>query len=108
MPPLRVITRKDAVALSMLELAHEAQVSHGTLYNYFRTREEIVDSVSLRLADDLAEQQSRMFAGLEEGAARLTLAVRHFVLFRARGRRLSVVRSPPDGHGSVLVRGRRL
>ena len=71
---LRVIARKDAAALSILELAQEAQVSHGTVYNYFRTREEIVDSVSLRLADDLSEQQSRMFAGLEEG--HLTLAVR--------------------------------
>jgi AcrR family transcriptional regulator len=38
----------------------------GTEYNYFRTREEIVDAVALRLADDLSEQQSQMFAGLEE------------------------------------------
>jgi AcrR family transcriptional regulator len=75
-----VIARKDAAALSILELAHEAQVSHGTVYNYFRTREEIVEAVALRLADDLSDQQSQMFAGLEEGAARLTLAVRHFVL----------------------------
>lgn len=88
---LRVITRKDAAALSILELAHEAQVSHGTVYNYFRTREEIVDSVSLRLADDLTEQQSRMFAGLEEGAARLTLAVRHFVLRAAEDRAWGLV-----------------
>ena len=73
---LRVITRKDAAALSILELAHEAQVSHGTVYNDFRTREEIVDTAALRLADDLSGQQSRMFAGLEEGAGRLTLAVR--------------------------------
>jgi AcrR family transcriptional regulator len=77
---LRVIARKDAAALSIFELAHEALVSHGTVYNYFRTREEIVDAVALRLADDLSEQQSRMFTGVEEGAARLTLAVRSFVL----------------------------
>ena len=77
---LRVIARKDAAALSILELAHEASVSHGTVYNYFRTREEIVEAVALRLADDLAEQQSRMFAGLEGGAVHLTLAVRSFIL----------------------------
>jgi AcrR family transcriptional regulator len=61
------------------------------VYNYFRTREEIVDAVALRLADDLSEQQSRMFAGLEEGAARLTLAVRHFVLRAAEDRAWGLV-----------------
>lgn len=76
---LRVIARKDAGALSALELAREASVANGTVYNYFRTREEIVDAVALRLADDLSEQQSRMFTGVDEGAARLTLAVRSFV-----------------------------
>ncbi|RPH66883.1 MAG: TetR/AcrR family transcriptional regulator [Myxococcaceae bacterium] len=88
---LRVIARKDAAALSILELAHEAEVSHGTVYNYFRTREEIVDAVALRLADDFSEQQSQMFAGLEEGAARLTLAVRHFVLRAAEDRAWGLV-----------------
>jgi len=62
---LRVIARKDAAALSILELAHEARVSHGTVYNYFRTREEIVDAVALRLADSFTEQQSRMLGALE-------------------------------------------
>jgi AcrR family transcriptional regulator len=83
---LRVIARKDAAALSILELAHEALVSHGTVYNYFRTREEIVEAVALRLADDLAEQQSKMFAGLEGGALHLTLAVRSFILRAAEDR----------------------
>jgi AcrR family transcriptional regulator len=88
---LRVIARKDAAALSILELAHEALVSHGTVYNYFRTREEIVDAVALRLADDLAEQQSRMFAGLEGGAVHLTLAVRSFILRAAEDRAWGLV-----------------
>jgi AcrR family transcriptional regulator len=88
---LRVIARKDAAALSILELAHEASVSHGTVYNYFRTREEIIDAVALRLADDLSEQQSRMFADVEAGAARLTLAVRSFVLRAAEDRAWGLV-----------------
>ena len=88
---LRVIARKDAAALSILELAHEALVSHGTVYNYFRTREEIVDAVALRLADDLAEKQSQMFAGLEGGAVHLTLAVRSFVLRAAEDRAWGLV-----------------
>jgi AcrR family transcriptional regulator len=88
---LRVIARKDAAALSILELAHEASVANGTVYNYFKTREEIVDAVALRLADDLSEQQSRMFADVEEGAARLTLAVRSFVLRAAEDRAWGLV-----------------
>jgi AcrR family transcriptional regulator len=88
---LRLIARKDAAALSILELAHEALVSHGTVYNYFRTREEIVDAVALRLADDLTEQQSQMFADLEGGAVRLTLAVRSFILRAAADRAWGLV-----------------
>lgn len=88
---LRVIARKDAAALTLLELAQEASVANGTVYNYFRTREEIVEAVALRLADELSEEQSRMFADVDEGAARLTLGVRNFVLRAAEDRAWGLV-----------------
>jgi AcrR family transcriptional regulator len=88
---LRVIARKDAGAVSILELAHEASVANGTVYNYFRTREEVIDAAALRLADELTEHQSRMFAGIPDGPTRLALAVRSFVLRAAEDRAWGLV-----------------
>jgi AcrR family transcriptional regulator len=88
---LRVIARKDAGAVSILELAQEASVAHGTVYNYFRSREEVIDAAALRLADELTELQSGLFAGIADGPTRLALAVRSFVLRAAEDRAWGLV-----------------
>src|SRR4051794_15810255 len=40
---IRVISRKGMAAATMQEIAHEAGVAKGTIYLYFRDREELVE-----------------------------------------------------------------
>lgn len=77
---LRIYARKGAGELALNELAEEAGVSNGTVYNYFRTREEVLEAVGLELAAQLSRHVALVSAGVASGAERLAIGVRTFLL----------------------------
>lgn len=77
---LRIYARKGAGELALNELAEEAGVSNGTVYNYFRTREDVLEAVGLELAMQLARQVAAVSVGVASGAERLAIGVRTFLL----------------------------
>ena len=77
---LRIYARKGAGELALNELAEEAGVSNGTVYNYFRTREEVLEAVGLELAVQLARHVAAVSVGVASGAERLAIGVRTFLL----------------------------
>lgn len=56
---VRVFSRKGAGAAAIHDIAAEAGVSNGTFYNYFRTRAEILEAASFRLAERLRPRDRR-------------------------------------------------
>ncbi len=76
---LRIYARRGGGELTLNELAEEANVSHGTIYNYFQTREEVLEAVGLALADQFSQSISVLSAGVESGAERMSIGVRMFV-----------------------------
>ena len=60
-------------------LAEEAGVSNGTVYNYFRSREQVLEAVGLELAVQLSEQILTVSEAVDSGAERLSIAVRTFM-----------------------------
>lgn len=77
---LRIYARKSAWELALNELAAEAGVSHGTIYNYFRTKEDVLEAVGIAVAEQLSEEILTLSAGITSGAERLSVAVRSFIL----------------------------
>lgn len=77
---LRIYARKGAGELALNELAEEAGVSNGTVYNYFRTREEVLEAVGLELAAQLSRHVALVSVGVASGAERLAIGVRTFLL----------------------------
>jgi len=77
---LRVYARKDVFETGLVDLAQEAEVSTGTIYNYFRTREEVVEAVGIALASEFSERVSLLSAGVSSGAQRIAIGVRLFIL----------------------------
>lgn len=77
---LRIYARKGAGELALNELAEEAGVSNGTVYNYFRTREDVLDAVSIALAEQLSHRVAALSVGVTNGAERLAIGVRTFIL----------------------------
>jgi AcrR family transcriptional regulator len=53
-------------ATPMREIASRAEVSLGNLYNYYRTKEEILESVIARYSETVNARLQQMFAGLDE------------------------------------------
>jgi AcrR family transcriptional regulator len=76
---LRLFAQRGGGELSLNRLAEEAGLSHGTVYNYFRTREEMLEAVGLELAEQFSHEIIAISAGVVSGAERLALGVRSFV-----------------------------
>lgn len=77
---LKIYAHKGAMELALNELAQEAGVSNGTIYNYFRTKEDVLEAVSISLAEELSHEISAVSSGVENGAERVAIGVRIFVL----------------------------
>jgi len=77
---VRVFARKGAGAAAIHEIAAEAGVANGTFYNYFRTREALLEATSLRLARRLHEAIAVSRAAVDDPAERMAIGSRRFVL----------------------------
>lgn len=76
---LRLIARKEVGEIALLEVAAEAEVSNGTIYNYFRTRDEVLEAVGIAMAAEFSDAISAMSRDVRCGAQRLSIGVRMFV-----------------------------
>jgi AcrR family transcriptional regulator len=76
---LRLLARKEVGEVALLEVASEAEVASGTIYNYFRTRDEVIEAVGIALADKFSETISALSIGVNSGALRLAIGVRMFI-----------------------------
>lgn len=81
---LKIYAHKGAGELALNELAREAGVSNGTVYNYFRTKEDVLEAVSLTLAEELSHEVARINDSVASGAERVAIGIRAFIL-RAAG-----------------------
>lgn len=77
---LRVFARKGAGAAAIHEIAAEAGVANGTFYNYFRSREELLDAASARLTERVHDAISASYADVVDPAERVAIGCRRFVL----------------------------
>ncbi|MFJ3368301.1 TetR/AcrR family transcriptional regulator [Pseudomonas sp. NPDC086251] len=76
---LRLVARKEVGEIALLEVAAEAEVSNGTIYNYFRTRDEVLEAVGIAMAAEFSDAISVLNADVQCGAQRLSIGVRMFV-----------------------------
>jgi len=76
---LRLVAQKEAGEITLLEVAAEAEVSNGTIYNYFRTRDEVFEAVGIAMAAEFSDAISVLNADVQCGAQRLSIGVRMFV-----------------------------
>lgn len=76
---LRLIARKEVGEIALLDVASEAAVSNGTIYNYFRTRDEVLEAVGIAMASEFSDAISSLSSDVHCGAQRLAIGVRMFV-----------------------------
>ncbi|CAI8734828.1 MULTISPECIES: TetR/AcrR family transcriptional regulator [unclassified Pseudomonas] len=76
---LRLVARKEVGEIALLDVASEAAVSNGTIYNYFRTRDEVLEAVGIAMASEFSDAISALSSDVHCGARRLSIGVRMFV-----------------------------
>lgn len=77
---MRLYARKDIGSLTMNELAEEAGLANGTIYNYFRSKEEVLEAVGIHFATQLSDRILQLSASVENGAQRLVIGLRVYIL----------------------------
>ena len=76
---VRVFARKGAGAAAIHEIAAEAGVANGTFYNYFETREALLEATSVRLAERLHLAVAASRTAVDDPAERVAIGCRRFV-----------------------------
>lgn len=77
---LQIYAELGVTGLTLNDLAAKANVSNGTIYNYFKTREEVLSAVGIELADQFSLSISFLSQHVESGSQRLVIGLRMFVL----------------------------
>ncbi len=75
----RMYSRGDSSEVSLAGLAEEANMANGTVYNYFRSREEVMEATGVELADRFSDKIAAAYAKLDNGAQRVAIGMRWFV-----------------------------
>lgn len=66
----QLVTEKDVDAISIADIARSANMSRGTVYNYFETVEAALAAAAVELIDEFAGRQ-RQYAEIETDPARV-------------------------------------
>ena len=76
---LRIYAHKGVGELALNELAAEAEVSNGTVYNYFTTREEVLSAVGVALIEEFSRLIDATMQGIESAPQRVAIAMRMLI-----------------------------
>lgn len=76
---IRVISARGAAGATIGEIAAVAGMTTGTVYNHFRTKEEVVQALALWLGETLCRAITESQAGIREGAERMAIGVRRYI-----------------------------
>lgn len=76
----RVMAGKGVEGTTIAEIAAAADVAPGTFYNYFTTREEILDAVAADLVDEFRRVMNAILRTVDDPAERIAIAIRLFLL----------------------------
>ena len=99
-------SRSDSNGVSLAGWAEEAKLANGTVYNYFRSREEVMEATGVDLADQFSERRAATYAKLDNGAERVAIGMRWFVRHdqdRVCGRAVARISDTAKAMKSILA-----
>ncbi|WP_326538051.1 TetR/AcrR family transcriptional regulator [Pseudorhodoferax sp.] len=76
---VQVISARGLADTGIQEIARVAGMAPGTVYNHFRTREEIFEALAVALSTTLNERVVQSYQGITDGAQRMSIGMRRFL-----------------------------
>lgn len=78
---LAVLNERGVAAFAAQEVAAAAGVANGTFYNYFPTREALLEALTGWFVESYCRHIDASYAHVEDGAERMAIGGRRYVLF---------------------------
>lgn len=78
---IQVFSARGVTAATMQEIAAVAGMTSGTVYNHFKTKEEVASGVAVLLADVLCRRIAQSQALVKEGAQRMAIGNQRYIWF---------------------------
>jgi AcrR family transcriptional regulator len=72
----RVFSRKEAILATFLEIADEARVASGTVHNYFKSKDELIEATAAKLVERIHGPVWHDFQRVEDTAERLGIVMK--------------------------------
>jgi AcrR family transcriptional regulator len=76
---LRLFARKGTSAITVSELAEEAGIARGTVYNNVDAPDELFEEIAAGLAVEMHQRLATILPGLDDPAERLATGIRSFI-----------------------------
>ncbi|WKC36324.1 helix-turn-helix domain-containing protein [Ectopseudomonas chengduensis] len=76
---VRLFAEKGATQLNVSDLAQEAGVARGTIYNNVENMDQLFQQVASQLSKEMHERVYQSFAAVEDPAERLSIGIRLFI-----------------------------
>lgn len=76
---LRLFAEKGATQIGVSELAAEAGVARGTIYNNLNDADALFEEVARQLIDEMTERLMLCFVNVDDPAVRMAIGVGHYV-----------------------------
>lgn len=78
-----LLLERSAGSLTIRDVSHQAELSHGTFYNYFDTVEALLENLSLLYTVTHGQHMARLTAGASDSAEVFALSTRQTLRFIA-------------------------
>ena len=75
----KVFAEKGVEAAAIQEIASVAGVANGTFYNYFQTKEAILEAAAIHYGVSYCERITTSYAHIKDGAERMAIGGRHYM-----------------------------
>jgi AcrR family transcriptional regulator len=72
----RVFSRQDAILTTFMEVAEEARVASGTVHNYFKSKDELIEAAAVKLVERINGPVWRDFERVEDPVERLAIVIK--------------------------------
>ncbi|SEO28073.1 transcriptional regulator, TetR family [Rhodospirillales bacterium URHD0017] len=74
-----VLTQRGSALATMQEIAAAADVAPATLYNHFRTKDDLLQGVALHVAETLCRRIAESYAHVRDAAERMAIGNRRYI-----------------------------
>lgn len=75
----KVFAEKGVETAAIQEIAAVAGVANGTFYNYFQTKEAILEAAAIHYGVSYCERITASYAHIKDGAERMAIGGRHYM-----------------------------